>query len=558
MHPVVRSLRDTMVGGVNRTLWVVFGAAAFLLLIACANVANLFLVRAEARQHDLTVRRALGAGRGAIVGEFFSEAVLVASVGGMLGLALAAAGLGALRSMQSGVAIPRLAGVGIDGTVLGVAIGGTLLTALVMSVVPAIRSYGAQVAAVLGQTGRGATAGRSRHRVRRAFVVVQMALALVLVTGAGLMARSFQSLHRVTPGFDAEQAYTFRVALSDALYPTTSATVGFVTRALDALSAIPGVQAAGVITKLPLDAEARYDTAVFIADKPLAIGQMPNVHQVAFASPDAFRALGIPIIQGRTFDQLDATHARLEVLVTHALAKRYWGDGDAVGRQLRLAPTGPLFTIIGVTGDVHGTGLDEPPDETVFLPLVIAPGNAKKDGSVSDARFAPRQLAFVVKSGSATHDVTAPVERALREIAPDVPVYAVRSMHEVLARSTARTSFTMLLLEIASIAALLIGAVGLYGVVSYMVSLRGREMAVRLALGAQPAALRRQVLMQAVGVAAVGIALGLGASMMVTRFLAALLFGVTPTDPVTLASAAVLMTIVAVMASWFPARRAAT
>ncbi|HEX6966305.1 MAG TPA: ABC transporter permease [Gemmatimonadaceae bacterium] len=557
MHPVVRALRDTMVGSVSRTLWVVFGAAAFLLLIACANVANLFLVRAEARQHDLTVRRALGAGRAAIVAEFFSEALVLAVLGGVVGVALASAVLGALRAMPSGVAIPRLDGVGIDGAVLAVAAGVTLLTALVMSVVPALRSYGAQVATVLGQTTRGATAGRSRHRARRAFVVVQMALALVLVTGAGLMARTFQSLRSVMPGFDAERAYTFRVALPPATYPTPSATVAFVTHALDELSAIPGVQAAGVITKLPLDAEARYDTAVFVEDKPLAKGQMPNIHQVAYASPDALRALGVPIIAGHTFEQPDPSRARLEVVVTHALAKRYWPAGDAVGRRLRLAPKGPLFTVVGVTGDIRGTGLDEPPDETVFLPLVTAPGDAKADGGVSDARFAPRLLAFVVQSASATHDVTVPVERTLRAIAPDVPVYAVRSMREVLARSTARTSFTMALLEIASLAALLIGAVGLYGVVSYMVSLRARDMAVRIALGAQPASLRRQVLTQAVAVAAVGIAIGLAASVVVTRFLAALLFGVTPDDPVTLAGAVALMTIVAVAASWFPARRAA-
>ncbi len=557
MRPEVRTLRDTMVGGIDRALWVVFGAAGFLLLIACANVANLFLVRAEEKQHDLVVRRALGAGRGAIVAEFFFEGLLLATLGCALGLALATAGLGALRSTQSGIAIPRLDRVRLDGAVLAVAAGITVAIALVMSVVPALRSYGSEIATVLVQSGRGATAGRSRHRARRVFVVVQMALALVLVTGAGLMARSFQSLRSVRPGFDTTESYTFRVALPDAAYPTTGDAVSLVTRALDELAALPDVAAAGVVTKLPLDDEARRDTAVFVEDRQLAMGQMPNVHQVAYASPGIFSALGIPLLQGHTFERPDPLRAPLEVIVTHALAKRYWGEEPAVGRRFQLAPTGPSFTVVGVTGDIRGTRLDQPPDETVYLPLVTAPGPASADGDAGDARWTPRELAFVVRSSAAPHDVTLPVERTLRALAPTIPVYGVRAMAEVAARSTARTSFTLALLEIASIAALLIGAVGLYGVVSYMVSLRTREMAVRIALGAQPGALRRLVLQQAMAVTALGIALGLGATMVLTRFLTALLFDVAPTDPATLLGAVALMSGVAVAAAWFPARRAA-
>ena len=558
MRPVVRSLRDTMVGGIGRALWIVFGAAASLLLIACANVANLFLVRAEERQHELVVRRALGAGRGVIVAEFLFEGLLIATLGCALGLALAEAGLAALRSLGSAIAIPRLDGVGLDGTVLAVAAGITILTALVMSLVPALRSYGPELAVALVHTSRGATAGRARHRARRVFVVVQVALALVLVTGAGLMARSFRSLRSVPPGFDTAQSYTFRVALPDGEYPTTGATVGFVTAAIDELAALPGVRAAGVLSKLPLDREARRDTAVWIEDRPLATGAMPNVHQVAYATPGTFGALGIPFLQGHTFEQRpDPARAPLEVVVTRALAARYWGEGEVVGKRLRLSPVGPWFTVVGVTGDVRGTGLDEPPDETVYLPLVTAPGPASDDGAESDARWAPRELAFVVRSSAAPRDVAIPVERTLRALAPAVPVYAARTMSDIVDRSTARTSFTMQLLEIASIAALLIGAVGLYGVVSYMVSLRAREMAVRMALGAQPRALRRLVLRQALAVTALGVALGLGTTMLSMRFLTALLFDVAPTDPVTLLGAVALMSAVAVAASWFPARRAA-
>ena len=559
MHPVVHSLRDTMVGGVGRALWVVFGAAAFLLLIACANVANLFLVRAEERQHELVVRRALGAGRGVIVAEFLSEGLILSTLGGVLGVALAEAGLRTLRSMESGVAIPRLGSVELDGAVLAVAAGVTLLTALVMSVVPALRSYRPKVAAVLVQTSRGATAGRNRHRTRRAFVIVQVALALVLVTGAGLMARSFQALRSVRPGFDTTQSYTFRVELPAAAYPTASTAVGLVTRSLDEIAKVPGVQAAGVISKLPLEEEARQDTAVFVEGNtpPGGMGQeMPDIHQVAYTTPQSFSALGIPLIEGRTFDRPDASRAPLQAVVTRALAKRYWGDEPAVGRRLRFAPEGPWFTVIGVTGDVRGTKLDEPPDETVYLPLVIAPGPAMADGGADSARWTPRELAFVVR-GSAAHDITLPVERTLHALAPTIPVYSVHTMAEVVDRSTARTSFTMLLLEVASLAALLIGAVGLYGVVSYMVSLREREMAVRMALGAQPGALQRKVLAQALLVAAAGIVVGLGVALLSMRVITALLFDVAPNDPTTLLGAVAVMTLVAIAASWIPARRAA-
>ncbi|MGH7632282.1 MAG: FtsX-like permease family protein, partial [Gemmatimonadaceae bacterium] len=234
-----------------------------------------------------------------------------------------------------------------------------------------------------------------------------------------------------------------------------------------------------------------------------------------------------------------------------------WSEGQAVGRRLRLSSDGPWFTVIGVTGDVRGTGLDQPPDETVYLPLVTAPGPATASGDANAIRWAPRELAFVVRSATSSHDITMPVERVLQTLAPSVPVYSVHTMRDVLARSTSRTSFTLALLEIASIAAMLIGAVGLYGVVSYMVSLRARELAVRTALGAQPGALRRLVLTQAIAVAALGIVLGVGATLLLMRFLASLLFDVAPNDPPTLLAAVVVMAIVAVVASWFPARRAA-
>ncbi|HEY6808424.1 MAG TPA: ABC transporter permease, partial [Gemmatimonadales bacterium] len=515
MRAVVRPLLESTVGGAGRMLWVVFGAAAALLLIVCANVANLFLVRGEERQHDLVVRRALGAGRGAIVTEFVAEAALLSVLGSVLGLALARVSIAVLRAQGAGVAIPRLADVGLDGAVLALVGAVAVFTALAVSVVPAIRACGPNVAGALARTGTRVSAGHERHRARRALVVVQVALALVLVTSAGLLARTFNRLRAVPSGIAADRGYTFRLSLPPVSYPTTGSVVELVARAVDALKALPGVRAVGVLTKLPFDEEMRRDTAVFVADRPRGMGQLPVIHQVDYVTPDAFGALGTPLLEGRTVEPPDAGRAPLEVVITKALARRYWGDSSALGRRLSLDPAGPLFTVVGVTGDVRGAGLDQPPDQTVFLPLVTAPGPATADGGEGPARWAPRDLAFVIRSDAGARNVLVPVERTLRALAPTVPLYAARSLEEVVAQSTARTSITLTLLEVASLAALLIGAVGLYAVVSYMVSLRAREIAMRMALGAEPGALLRQVLAQAMGVAGVGIALGLGATLLV-------------------------------------------
>jgi predicted permease len=371
------------------------------------------------------------------------------------------------------------------------------------------------------------------------------------------MARTFHALRSVPLGFDAARSYVFRVALPAAVYPTPAANSGFVARALETVGALPGVQAVGIISKLPLDDEARSDTAVFVEDRPLAMAAMPNLHQVVYVTPGTFAALGVPLLEGRTFEAPDPARAPLEVVVTRALARRYWGDGPAVGKRLRVAPLGPWFTVIGVTADIRGTRVDQPPDETVYLPFVTAPGPAMPDGSAGAARWTPRNLAFVVRSAEDLGAVAPPVERLFRVLAPAIPLYGVRSMTAVVDRSTARTSFTLELLEIASVASLLIGAVGLYGVVAYIVSLRTREMAIRVALGAEPARLQRQVLGEAVALTGVGVAVGLGAAVVLTPFLSALLYQVAPTDPVTLAAATTLMLGVSLVASWIPARRAA-
>ena len=556
MQSVVRPLRDVVVGDVARVLWVVLGAVSCVLLVACANVMNLVLVRAEQRQHELAVRRALGASRAELVRDQLAEGAILAAAGGMLGLVLGLVGVRVLRSLEGAVDIPRLAELSVDATMLMVAVGVTVLATLLVTAIPALRAASAAAWTVLGDSGRAVTAGRGRHRARHALVAAQMALAVVLLTGAGLMARSFARLRAVPAGFETANVSTFRVALPQATYGAPDDPARFIVRALDGIASVPGVAAVAVASKLPLAEESRRDTALFVEDRPLTAGTMPNVHQVSFVTPGYFRAMGIPLLEGRAFDAPDPARARDEVIVSRALAERYWRGEPVVGKRVRTGPVGPWYTVVGVAGNVRGTGLDEPPDEMIYFPVVVALGAGQPGGRMGRPLWTPRELAFVARSDRDPAAVSAAVQRVVRALDPGVPTYAVRAMTDILAQAASRTSFTLLLLGIASAVTLVLGAVGIYGVVSYMVSLRTREVAVRLALGAQPAQVRRMVSRQAMVVAGVGIAIGLAGASAVTRVLGALLYGVSPTDPTSMAGAAVLLAMVAAAASWVPARRA--
>jgi predicted permease len=556
MQADVRPLRDVVVGDVGRVLWIVLGAVGCVLLVACANVMNLFLVRAEGRQHELAVRRALGAGRATLAAEHVAEGAVLATVGGVLAVGLAAIGVRLLASLDGSINLPRVAELRVDGVVLAVACAITALATLLVSVLPAIRGASASASAALSEMGRALTAARRRHRARHALIVAQVALALVLLTGAGLMARSFARLRAVPSGIDATHAFVFRVALPRAVYGDSGSAARFIVRALGDVSAVPGVEAAGVVTKLPLVPDARQDTALFVEDHPLAPGTIPNLHQVAFASPGYFRAMGIPIVDGRGFDTLDPARAPREVIISRSVASRYWPKASAIGKRVRTSPVGEWSTIVGVAGDVRGTALDQPPDEIVYLPLVVTLGGTAM-GQEPERRWTPRDLAFVVRAARDPVPVGERAERAVRALDPEVPAFGARSMSAIVSQAASRTTLTLLMLGIASAVALALGAVGIYGVISYVVSLRTREIAVRLALGAQPSDVRRMVSRQAGVVVAIGIALGLGASIVFTRVLGALLFDVSPVDPLSLAGAAGVLALVAALASWLPARRAA-
>ena len=548
MKPVVRPLRDAVVGDVGHLLWILLGAVGLLLAIACANVAGLFLVRAEGAQRDVALRMALGAGRGAVVSQYLTEAILLAVVGGAGGVLLAVLGVRALRLSPAGADLPRLAEVGIDARVLLFAIGAAVVSALAVSLMPVLRTRRVAPGVVLKESSRSATVGRERQRARSALVVAQVALALVLVAGSTLMARSFAELRDVRPGFDARGVLTVRLALPEATYPDAAATLGFYDRVLERVAALPGVSSAAITEWVPLS-DDHNDSVITFEDRPLPPDEVPPDHLVSNVGPTYFGTLGIPIIQGRTFERPDAARPSSEVIVSRAFARRYWKDQSPIGKKIRSNIPGPWSTIVGVVGDVHMESLERPADELVYFPLVT---------SYRDTAYVPTSAAIALRTTGADPMSLAPaLRKIIHDLDPTLPTYEERSMSARVAGATARTRFVMLMLGIASLVALTMGMVGLYGVLAYGVTLRRREIGVRMALGATMADVTRMIARRGVALAALGIGAGLIGALGATRLLHGLLYGVSPTDPAALAVTCVLLFVVALVASWLPARRAA-
>ena len=548
MRVSVGPLADLIAGDIGRVLWIVFGAAVLVLAIACSNVANLFFVRAERRWHAVAIERALGATSGVVFLEFVCEGVLVAAVAGALGLVVAAGGLGAVQAFAGSVDLPRLSELGINSTVVSVAALSSFVAALVINTVPALRAGPVSSGSFL-RSAASSTIDREQHRVRNALVVLQVGFALVLLVSSGLMARSVWRLRSVVPGFEPAGATTFRLAVPAATYPGTDAPVRFVMQALDGIAEIPGVAAAGVASKVPLDEQGRADSGVFIEGRAMAPGALPGIHPVVYTTPEYFAAAGIPFLEGRSFMRPDPPRVALEAIVSRAFAERYWKTDSPIGKRLRILVNGPLYTVVGVVGNVRDSALDQSVDPIVYCPLLPAR---------EDLRWAPRDLAFVVRTTGNQAAAMAATRSVIRGLDPSLPVYRVRPLTEVVSNASARRSVTFLLLACATGVALLLGMIGLYGVMSYVVALRTREVGLRLALGAQPSEVIRSVCRQGLTLAALGIGAGLAGALMLTRFLASLLFEVSTTDPAVLIGSAIVLLLIATIATWLPARRAAS
>lgn len=553
MRPLIRSLRDEVIGPFAEVLWIIGATAALVLLVAGANVANLLLVRAEAKQKELTVRTALGAGKGRVRAHFLAESLLLALLGGAGGIAIAEGAITLL--LRYGPAdIPRLNAVSIDGAALAFGLGAAVLAAFAAAVLPIVRQGTTNVASVLREGGRGGTVGKSRQRTRGVLVAVQVALAVILLSGSGLLARSILRLRDVRPGFDASGLLTFRIDLPASKYRNATQVVNLYDQLITRLQALPGVTDAGVSTKLPLVIDGANLNPITRADRPPAPNELPPLSVFIRATDSYFKAMRIPLVTGRMFASLTPSQTPYEVVVNRRVAEELWGDSTgarAVGQQLTMI-TGAKYTVIGVVETVRDSSLSAPATAQVFFPIVPA-SDSGADSNLLDLNG----VAVVVRTAADPALLAAAARRIVAELDPALPVFRLNTMERVVGESYARLSFTLLILAVAAAATLLLGAVGLYGVVAYVVGLRTREIGVRIALGAQPGAVGRGIARQGIVLALVGAGVGLLVFLALAQSLRAFLFEVAPTDPLTLAGVVVVLVVVAAGASWLPAVRAA-
>ena len=542
-------LRNEIVGNVQRVLWVLLGSVGLILLIACANVANLFLVRAEGRQREVAVRSALGASRQDILRLFLGESLALALTGGALGLALAAVGVHALVALRP-EGLPRLEEIAVNGTAVAFTVAVALLAGLLVGLFAALRHGRPNLVAALKEGGRGGMVGRERLRARSALVVVQVAVALVLLVGAGLMVQSFRRLHGVDPGVDPRNVLTLRLNLPESEYKEPQKVARFVIQLLEKVRALPGVHSAGTSNLLPLTV-GDSDNGHVIEDFPLAPGELPPLLAARWVSPGYFETMRIPLLRGRAFDRIEADSLVQEAVVSQALAERFWPGRSPLGKRLAPGPGESLqwATIVGVVASSRDKGLHEKPVEAVYYPM-------QPQVSFGEVRI-PRSFTLVVRSDGDPLRLVVPVRDAIWSLDRNLPLAEVRPMEDVVGRSMVRTTFTMLLLVIAGFVALVLGMVGIYAVISFVVSQRTREIGVRMALGAGRGDIARMVLREGLGLTLAGIAVGLLGAFAATRLMVALLFEVSPTDPVTFVAVSALLALIALFASWMPAQQAA-
>ena len=553
--PLLVPLKQDVVGSFAGTLWTVAAAAVLVLLVACFNVANLILVRADGRQRELAVREALGAGRRKLLGQFFSESASLAGLACLGGLGLAWVALRALVASNTGgsnrLAIPRLAELGITPGIVLFALGLGALVALVTGLIPMLRSGRSNLEAALREGGRTGTGSRTRHRVRGVLVAGQIALALVVLSGSGLLLRSYLRLNAVRLGFDPEHVATFWMLAPQARYPKPADAARFYQQLRDRVAALPGVRAVGLTSRLPLGSGGRNADPYYAEGDVTSATKIPPLQLFTTVDDGYLRTMGIPLLAGRGFDPMSRQRYD-EAIISRQTAIHFYHDSTgraALGKRFQELPNSPWFTVVGVVDDVRDTSLSAPLTQTVYFPAAIAPD------TLYDKTY--RTQALVVKSAGDPAALAGAVQAAVRELDPTIPTFDVRPMTAVVREQMGRLALTILILAAAALVTLLLGAVGLYGVMAYLVSLRTRELGVRLALGAEPRSVIAMFTRQGLLLTAGGVAGGLAVFLLVSRFLRGLLYGVAPSDPVTLAGASALLVLIAALASWIPARRAA-
>ena len=537
-------LSDVVVGDIGTALFVLLGAVGFVLLIACANVANLQVVRASARQKEIAIRTALGASRGRIIRQLLTESILLAVAGGAAGFLMAVWGIESLVSLSADT-IPRVREIGIDARVASFTALISLLTGVVFGLAPALQVSKPDFTDALKESGRS-TSGSRRNRLRSLLVVSEIALSLVLLIGAGLMIRSFARLNRVDPGFNPDNLATMGVTLLRTTYPEDNQVAEFYSQLLERVSVSPGVKSAGAIAELPLSGSNISDYFT-IEGRPAIPREQRPLAECRTITPNYFESMEIPLMRGRDFAETDTKKTPNVAVINEAFAHQHFADEDPLGHRIILQGQfrDPLL-IVGVVGNVRDFGLDEQPTPEIYYPYLQNPLNETYN----------RSMTIVVRTKSDAAAMTDSLRAELLSLDKTLPVYALKPMTEYLRDSLSRRRFNMVLLSVFAAVALLLAAVGIYGVISYSVAQRTHEIGIRVAVGAHARDILRLVVGQAMSLTLVGVALGLGASFALTRVIESLLFEVSPTDPLTFAVIASVLTGVALTACFVPAHRA--
>ncbi|OLE15006.1 MAG: hypothetical protein AUI36_38415, partial [Cyanobacteria bacterium 13_1_40CM_2_61_4] len=531
------SLQEQIVGNVKPTLFILFGAVGFVLLISCANVANLLLVRAAARQKEIALRTALGAGRFRIVRQMITESVLLALVGGTLGTLLAIWGVDLLVTLSAG-SIPPTAQVRIDATVLVFTLLISLVTGVLFGLAPALRTMKLSLSESLKEGGRSGSEGAQRNRTRNVLVVLESAIAVVLLIGAGLLVRSLIQLQNTNPGFDAHNVLTMRVDLPHEKYATPEKAANFFQQLESRVGSLPGVESVGLVSELPLSGQPN--------DMPYTVeGRPPVTIDQAFdddfrrVNQHYFRALRIPLLRGRNFTEQEVRQSAKVVIISELLARQVFPNEEPIGKRLVMSMGNQAFEIIGIVGDIRHRALESQPAGAMYMPS-----------------YETGWMNVVIRTQGDPASLTAAVRKEVQVIDPDQPVAAVKTMEQWLDTAVAAPRYRTALLGLFAVLALVLASTGIYGVMSYSVAQRTHEIGVRMALGARQLDVLKLVVRQGMSLVVIGVGLGLVGAIALTRVLASLLFGVTPKDPLTFASVATLVALVALVACYIPARRA--
>jgi predicted permease len=552
----VEPLQEVIVSGVRTLLWVLLGAVGFVLLIACANVANLLLARATGRRREIAIRASMGAGRGRIVRQLLTESVVLSITGGVLGLFLGFAGIRGILTLNPGN-IPRVGlqgnAVSMDVRVVLFTLGLSVGTGILFGLFPALQASRADLSSTIKEsTGRGGTSFR-QNKARSLLVVAETALALVLLIGSALLLRTFTALRAVNPGFDSHNVLTLRMSLNEPRFTKTAAAEQLLRQGIERLKALPGVENAGVTCCVPL--EGGIGLPFVIAGRPLE-GASHGGGRYMITTAGYLDVFKIPLLRGRTFTEQDGVGSPPAVIINQAMAKRFWPQGDPLADQLIIGRSlGPDFNdsprqIIGIVGDLRDNGLNNDPGPTMYVPHAQITDNM----NAGVASLSP--MAWVVRTRVDPHSLSTAIQKELSDVSGGLALAPIRTMDEIVSRSTANTDFNTLVLTIFACTALLLAAIGIYGLMAYSVEQRTQEIGIRLALGAQYATVRRMVVFQGMRLALVGVIIGLASAFGLTRLIESLLYGVRARDPLVFIGVPVLLSVVALVAVWVPARRA--